>query len=430
MSKLFTRALFFNGRSNDDLTEKGQLSMSPNMSRSGWKRGAILQERFIPLGLLSIHTSLTTFVMQLSRRSAKVKQHPSAVLVVLSSELLKIVLCLLWIFVQPRLQELMRSRHSRSPSRQSLLSEKHSELDIDSTTPQQTWENLSNYIFSAEGCVMIIPSILYVLQNMLQISAIPHTSTVAYQSICQFKIVATAVLSIMILGSKIGKRQWICLIILTLGVIDLLVVQGRASSRDVMTPTTSKFVPAVQDWDVNPFVRKSTGRFASYSNFNKAITKLPTTRVAVISVILASILGSFSGVYLESRLKRGNLIRNKNTSLAMKNACLATYSILTLSMMVLIELACKGGTTSQVRLTSFDNWTLLFIVLRAGGGLLVAASLQYADSISKSESFSAYDVTIETTHSSLYRRLCRLLGYHNDISTRDLLQWSSIDIYT
>lgn len=373
-----------------------------------WRR-IPLQKKHLPLALLTIHTSLTTLLMQQSRKAgrgtAKVSS-PSPALILLSSELLKIILCILWLLLEPLLHNILQSSSNLSSGRlisiassekQELLkNEQNDHHLVQERSSRHVWRNLRDYICSSEGFVMVVPSVLYVMQNMLQISGIPHMSAVAYQSLCQFKIIATALLSILILGTKVSARQWICLLLLALGVVDLLLLRGKGG------PASQKALSMVHPlgyWEVNPFVRKEHNSLSQYLKLGKALASTSRTNLAITSIILASILGSLSGVYLESRLKRHNSgnQQRKPYSLAEKNACLAAYSILTLSATLLFQQMLSQSPINVFCFSNIDKWTLLFIVMRACGGLLVAASLQYADSILKSTYISAECVCVGHT---------------------------------
>jgi uncharacterized membrane protein len=383
-------------RSNGYLSEKKTKSLE-------WTR-PIFAKSHLALGLLTAHTTLTTFVMQLSRQNGRQSRRTSPAIVVLTSEILKIVICFAWILIMPRLKQYYKSRRISTSSGEDLYTEKAVPVQVisldyrdekgDTLNRRETMTSIARYIGSAEGLIMIIPSILYVLQNMLQIYGIPYVSAVTYQSLCQFKIVATAVLSVLILGSKVNTRQWISLILLTMGVIQ--VVSFRSARLGILSPV-AKFQealilqPTFKYWDVNPFLRRKRATLSDFTSLNKALSQvsrhLSETKLAVASIVFASILGSFSGVFLESRLKKnGNLRegRSLNRSLATKNICLATYSIVTLIIVLLLEAITRYGKTSGLSFQGFNRWTFLFIFMRACSGLLVAASLQYADSISKS----------------------------------------------
>eukprot|EP00413_Alexandrium_margalefii_P043114 CAMPEP_0204594230 /NCGR_PEP_ID=MMETSP0661-20131031/51958_1 /ASSEMBLY_ACC=CAM_ASM_000606 /TAXON_ID=109239 /ORGANISM="Alexandrium margalefi, Strain AMGDE01CS-322" /LENGTH=140 /DNA_ID=CAMNT_0051604603 /DNA_START=139 /DNA_END=557 /DNA_ORIENTATION=- len=63
-----------------------------------------------------------------------------------------------------------------------------------------------------------VPSLLYAVQNNLLYVGISHLSAGTYQVTCQFKILTTAFLSVLVLGTRLGYEKWGALLLLTAGV--------------------------------------------------------------------------------------------------------------------------------------------------------------------------------------------------------------------
>ena len=63
-----------------------------------------------------------------------------------------------------------------------------------------------------------VPSLVYTVQNNLMFYALEKLSAPVQQVLYQMKILATAVLSMLILGKVLGTAQWVSLFMLVVGV--------------------------------------------------------------------------------------------------------------------------------------------------------------------------------------------------------------------
>jgi len=180
-----------------------------------------------------------------------------------------------------------------------------------------------------------VPAILYTLQNNILIIALKHLDAATFQVSYQLKILTTAGFSVMLLGRKLPPRQWLSLVMLAAGV------------ALVQIPAT--ITPAYHNQD------QLTGLFA---------------------VLVACFSSGFAGVYYEKLLKTGT-----QPSIIIRNLQLGIFSIL-LGVIVMLfrdleaihDRGLLQGYTAVV-------WTI--VVLQAVGGLVVAATIKYADNIVK-----------------------------------------------
>ena len=69
-----------------------------------------------------------------------------------------------------------------------------------------------------ETLKLLIPALLYTLQNNLYFIALSNLDVVTYQVTYQLKILTTALFSVLMLGKKLDSFKWISLIILMFGV--------------------------------------------------------------------------------------------------------------------------------------------------------------------------------------------------------------------
>jgi len=66
---------------------------------------------------------------------------------------------------------------------------------------------------------MMIPSILYTIQNILIVVALSHLDSVTFQVTYELKTLITALFSVLLLKKMIRKTQWTALLLLMLGVV-------------------------------------------------------------------------------------------------------------------------------------------------------------------------------------------------------------------
>lgn len=119
-----------------------------------------------------------------------------------------------------------------------------------------------------EFAKMLIPALMYTVQNNLLFLALTNLDAATYQVTYQFKILTTAFFSVSVLGKHLTIRQWLALLVLMIGVI---MVQWPNSVQDKS-----------QDGD-----KRTT-----------------TTRlIGLLAVIFSSFSSGFAGVYMEKLIK-------------------------------------------------------------------------------------------------------------------------------
>lgn len=111
---------------------------------------------------------------------------------------------------------------------------------------------------------LMIPSILYTIQNSLQYYSMSCLSAPVFQVLYQMKIITTAIFSVIILTKTLSKYQWVSILTLTVGVA---LVQLSQSNDD--------------------------------GKSNSAL--------GLVSVLIGCITSGFAGVYFELVLKSSNV---------------------------------------------------------------------------------------------------------------------------
>jgi UDP-galactose transporter len=179
-----------------------------------------------------------------------------------------------------------------------------------------------------------LPALLFLAQNNLQYLAAKHLDATIFAVLFQLKTLATALLSVLVLGKRLGPAQWLALFILVGGAACMVLDQDELDAG-----------------------ADAGGR---------------SVATGVVAVVTSCVFSGLSGVYFEKILK------DSTVSLAARNVQLACYSC----AIGLTTWYQSGGSPSQF-FSGYSTCVWLAICNNALGGLLVAAVVKYADNILK-----------------------------------------------
>ncbi|KAL3785073.1 hypothetical protein HJC23_001451 [Cyclotella cryptica] len=194
-------------------------------------------------------------------------------------------------------------------------------------------------------------ALLYTIQKNLLYLAISNLDAAVFQVTYQAKILTTAVFSVILLGKKLSCRKIIGLLVLTLGV--------SLVQLDKVEENASKSFQEQKRW------------------------------VGVLAVLGACCTSGFGGVYFELVLKprqdiqlEGEAIPRPPPSVWAKNVQLSSFAL----VIALITAFVKdhAAILQNGFFQGYSPLVVLVITLEAGGGLVVAAVIKYADNILKS----------------------------------------------
>ncbi|UYV69794.1 SLC35A2 [Cordylochernes scorpioides] len=185
---------------------------------------------------------------------------------------------------------------------------------------------------------VMIPAIVYTIQNTLIYLGATHLDAATYQVTYQLKILTTALLSVAMLNKRLSRLQWLSLVLLFMGIalVQLTQISGPAT--------------AVAGHEQKPLI-------------------------GFLAVFGACCLSGFAGVYFEKILK------GSDVSLWMRNVQMALFSV----PVGLVGVVLYDGQSVQEH-GFFYGYTLLtwlVIALQALGGLMVAMVVKHADNILK-----------------------------------------------
>lgn len=215
---------------------------------------------------------------------------------------------------------------------------------------------------------ILVPALLYLVQNTLLYVALSNLTAPLFQVTYQAKLVTTAIVSVMMLNRTYSFQQWVCLVMLSLGVA--IVVLGEQSSSSSSTKTGGS----------RALAESTTASAMATQNLALGLT----------AVSIACFSSALAGVYFEKVLKKTNTNNDATkfppASLWMRNIQLSFFSIIIAAVQGFLKeggLASSDNNVNKPYLHGFTFWTWVLVLLQAGGGLLVAAVIKYADNVLK-----------------------------------------------
>lgn len=180
-----------------------------------------------------------------------------------------------------------------------------------------------------------VPAAVYIVQNNLLYVSASHLDAATYQVSYQLKILTTALFAVMILKKRLLSTQWLALVVLVGGVA-LVQISGSDS-------------------------------VANSENQNRVL--------GFSAALGACFLSGFAGIYFEMILKGSDI------SIWMRNVQLSLASV------PFGLITCFISDQDQINNHGFFygyDWFIWYLVLlQAGGGLIVAVVVKYADNILK-----------------------------------------------
>ena len=210
---------------------------------------------------------------------------------------------------------------------------------------------------------IMAPALLYFMQNSLMYVALSNLTAPIFQVTYQAKLVTTAIVSVLMLNRRYSFQQWICLVTLSLGVA--IVVLGEAKG------------------DTDDDKKADNGQNKEHKQ---------SVTVGLLAVTIACMCSALAGVYFEKVVKAPSASGSTSppVSVWMRNVQLAFFTIVVALLQGIWQGQKASGTDttddtagSKGYFHGFTGWVWLLVALQAGGGLLVAAIIKYADNVLK-----------------------------------------------
>jgi len=199
-----------------------------------------------------------------------------------------------------------------------------------------------------ESIKLVLPALLYVIQNNLLFVALSNLSVPTYQVTNQGKLLTTAIISRIMLKKQISTMQYVSLLVLGLGVAVVNLSEHRINSQ------MSSVSAASEDEDEQ------------------------NTTLGLLAVMISCITSGFCGVYFELVLKTTAKI-----SVHKRNFQLAFWSFLLAAMSILFNPENMSKIMKNGLFQGFDLIVISVIICQALTGLVVSLMLKYADAILK-----------------------------------------------
>ena len=213
---------------------------------------------------------------------------------------------------------------------------------------RKSWSTLKRMLeLNRESLKLIIPAILYLLQNNLLFVALSHLSVPTFQITSQGKLLTTAIISRVLLKKRITAMQYVAIALLGLGVAVVHLSELRISTTVVQSEADS-----------------SLGKYTAQNQ-----------SLGLLAVLISCVTSGFAGVYFEFVLK------TSAQSVHCRNFQLASWSLL----FAIIHVGLKD--MSQVKshglYHGFDGIVVLVVVTQAMTGFVASMMFKYADALLK-----------------------------------------------
>ena len=226
----------------------------------------------------------------------------------------------------------------------------------------ETWNLKRLLLLLLRGRKLIVLVVLYSISNIIPFFAIGQIGAAAFTVVMQLKIFTTAAFSTLMLSRQYSSTKWRALLLLVIGCVLVsspIINAGRSNISSVEGGNSGDSSPEMVTGEI----------------------------LGLLATLLQATISGFSSVYFEALLKD----KDDNTTIWERNFQLAFYSIFFLCAMTAGERWIHVDSSLALS-TAGDNegffvgWTALAFVLsllQAGGGLLVAGTLKYADAVLK-----------------------------------------------
>jgi UDP-sugar transporter A1/2/3 len=211
-----------------------------------------------------------------------------------------------------------------------------------SRTVLQIWKDMVRKVATKEGMKLIIPAVLYLIQNNLIFLALSNLSVPVYQVTNQGKLLTTAILSRIFLKKNIKYSQYAAITLLGLGVAVTNLSDANVHKSHPLAETNQKPL------------------------------------VGLVAMLICCMTSSLAGVYFEYVLKKSNA---PSESVHTRNFQLSSWSLLFALILIIskdIDFIKQYG-----MFHGFDFIVVLVVIAQALVGFVVSLMLLYANAVLK-----------------------------------------------
>ncbi|KAI3379723.1 hypothetical protein SNEBB_004377 [Seison nebaliae] len=256
---------------------------------------------------------------------------------------------------------------------------------------------------------IIVPAFTFTFQNNLLYIAISYLDAATFQAASQLKLLTTAIFMKFLLRKKFGV-QWFALILLFFGVTIIQTQSSKETNKKIGINSfqlKNQTLNEMFQQQINIHINNNDTRFINMTmarRFRRAHEekldevkmskqKMKNVSYGSAAVILSCILSGFSSVYFEK------LLKHSVQSIWERNFQLSFFSII--FSFIAIFLNNRKDVEIKGFFIGYDYLVIIIILIQSAGGLLVAATIKYADNIIKSYSVSI-SIIIVTIFSAIF----------------------------
>lgn len=250
--------------------------------------------------------------------------------------------------------------------------------------------NLTGAVFTGDSWKLAIPASLFVLQSSLQYIAVSNLDSATFQITSQFKILPTAVLSILLLKRSLSARKWVALGLLMVGVTIIQIPNHDAANPTPLKGAQSKFLfsrslEALRNFggSAAKALYKRSATYEGIQDDDMLTHPLMNAPLGLAAVVLGCTVSAAASVYFEKILKDSTI----TTSLWIRNVQLAFYSLFPALFIGVVFV--DGEQIAQHGFFVGYNWVVwTTIIFQTTLGILVSLCVTYADNIAKNFAIS------------------------------------------
>ena len=248
------------------------------------------------------------------------------------------------------------------------------------------FSGLINTVFTGDSWKLAIPAVFYVMQNSLQYVAISNLDTATFQVTYQFKILPTAVFSVLLLKRSLSTRKWLALGLLMIGVavVQLPTAESEAFASLKTAHHGLYFPRSMNGWrKLGNSLAKRSATYEGIEEDDMLANPHMNASLGLGAALLGCVVSAAGSVYFEKILKESET----HVSLWVRNVQLAFYSLF--PSFFIGVLFVDGEHVAKSGFFVGYNWVVwTTIAIQAVGGIIVSFCLNYADNISKSFAMS------------------------------------------
>lgn len=249
------------------------------------------------------------------------------------------------------------------------------------------FQTLAAATFGGDSWKLAIPAALYTLQHSLQYVAISNLDAATLQVTYQFKILPTAIFSILVLRRSLTAQKWAALALLMFGValVQMPVAQQPAAATALKDVHSRIYFPRsfsdLKNWGYGA-AEGLNKRSATYEGIDEDyLAKYPDRNEALgfAAAILSSTASALGSVYFEKILKEAT----GKVSIWIRNVQLSVYSIVP-SLFIGVMFVDGENISKNGFFVGYNYVVWLVIIFQALGGVIVALCIHYTNNIAKS----------------------------------------------